>query len=84
MRANVLASEPRVVSLAAMAKRVMATMLERQVAGDDDDGATAVPLAVWPAASRADTRFSNDGAMSVMRSGESKRIWTAVARGMRR
>ncbi len=84
MRANVLASEPRVVSLAAMAKRVMATMLERQVAGDDGEGVMAVPLAVWPAASRAGTRDSDDGAISMMPSGESKRCWTAVARGMRR
>ena len=83
MRANVLARGPRVVSLAAMAKRVMSTMVARQVPVDVVD-ATAVPVAVWPMASRATARRSNDGAMSVRPSGESRRIWTAVARGMRR
>ena len=83
MRANVLARGPRAVSLAAMAKRVMSTMEARQVAVEDVD-AIAAPLVVWPIASRAAARSSNDGAMSVRPSGESRRIWTAVAKGMRR
>ena len=84
MTANVLANGPRVVSLAAMAKRVMATMVARQFPDAMVDIETAVPLAVWPVASRADTRDSNDGAMSVRPRGENRRSWTAVARGMRR
>ncbi len=84
MRANVLASGPRDVSLAAMANRVIAITVARHVPGASPARDTAFPFAVWPHASRAASLGSNDGATSGMPSGESTRSWMAVARGMRR
>lgn len=84
MRANVLASGPRDVSLAAIANRVIATTVARHVPGAEPALATAFPFDAWPTASRAAIRGSKDGAMSGMPSGETTRSWIAVARGIRR
>ena len=84
MRANVLASGPRMVSLAAMAKRVTATTVARHDPGASRAPVTAFPSDRWPMASREASLGSNDGTMSEMLSGESRRSWIAVARGIRR
>lgn len=72
------------VSLVAIAKRVIATTVARHDPGVLREPVTACPSDWWPTASVAATRGSNEGAMPLRPSGEISRSWIAVARGMRR
>ena len=84
MRANVPASGPLTVSLAATAKRANDVIDASQTPSDRVEALTGRPFAACPVASRPATGRLDESTMSDTSSGARMRDWIAAARGSRR